>query len=82
VRARFFSGVIMQETIQLNMSDVAKAVQQAQATLNASDACVDQMARLIAGRLRKSDVSGYVLKQLKKELAAYNIHTNTWKSER
>jgi len=71
----------MQESTQLSTSDVLKAVQQAKYTIESSDRCVGDMARLIAGRLRKGEIPAYVLKQLKKELADYNIHTNSWKAE-
>lgn len=53
------------------------AVSEAEATLRAADCFADKMARLLVGRLRQ--VSPWVLRALKKELAAYNAHTKEWK---
>ena len=61
------------------LSDVEKAVNEARATINNANLCVGQMARLCAGRLRESGVSGYVLEKLKRELKNYNMHTGIWK---
>jgi len=71
----------MQESTQLHVTDVLKAVYRARATIEASDRCVSDMARLIAGRLQQGNVSDGILRQLKKELANYNINTNSWKAE-
>lgn len=53
------------------------AVRQAESTLRAADSVADSMARLLEGRLQK--VSPSVLKQMKRELRNFNIHTGEWK---
>lgn len=38
----------------------------------------DDMARLIAGRLRSAEVYSSTLTKLKRELQGWNMHTNRW----
>lgn len=54
------------------------AFDDAKRTISAADSHVQDMAKMVAGRLRKSDVSIYVLIELKKELHGFNMHTKTW----
>lgn len=63
----------------MNFDDVTRAVNEARNTLQSVDHHVEQMAKLIAGRLRAADVSQHTLRQLKKELRDYNPHTGKWK---
>lgn len=65
----------------MDFDEMTKAVNQASQTINMADNMVGRMAALIVGRLRKSSVSGSVLKSLKKELQDYNMHTGMWKDE-
>lgn len=52
------------------------AVTQAKAVMSASDRHAEQFARLLEGRLRH--VSTYRLKELKRELRSFNMHTGRW----
>lgn len=53
-------------------------VDEAQSTMDAADRVVWKLAKILIGRLRHVP-SGWVLRQLKKELADYNMHTGQWK---
>lgn len=59
--------------------DMNAAINDARSKISAADGVVSSMARMIAGRLRKAEVSRSVLTALKKELADYNMHTGKWK---
>jgi hypothetical protein len=52
------------------------AVQQARSTMTAADNAANSMADLLKGRLKH--VSFYHLKELKRELRNFNIHTGRW----
>lgn len=65
--------------MSMTLSDVEQAVEEARRTIARADTAASQMARLVAGRLRKSGVSHQVLCELKRELADYNMHTRRWK---
>jgi hypothetical protein len=58
--------------------DVRAAVDAAKMQLRAADTVATNMAYLLRGRLRKVD-AGYILKDLKKELANFNAQTGQWK---
>lgn len=58
--------------------EMRAAVSDAESTLRAADSVVNDLARLLKGRLRKVD-SGYLLAALKNELKDFNAHTKTWK---
>lgn len=62
----------------MTLSDMERAVDEANATLSRADMLADKLARLLIGRLKRVS-SGYVLRALKKELANYNMHTGDWK---
>lgn len=62
----------------MTLTDMERAVNDANATLSRADTLADQLARLLIGRLKRVS-SGYVLRSLKKELADYNMHTGAWK---
>lgn len=62
----------------MTFNEMQQAIDEANATLNRADYVVGRMARMCAGRLRKSDVSSDTLKQLKRELKNFNIHTGKW----
>lgn len=55
-----------------------EALREARTTMNAADEAARTLAELLAGRLRKVN-STYYLKQLKRELRDFNIHTGQWK---
>lgn len=63
----------------MNFTEMTEAVRDAKSTINRADNFVCNMADMIVGRLRTANISGYVLKKLKRELRDYNIHTGTWK---
>lgn len=58
--------------------DIRIALQQAKQAFRAADNCANDAAEILVGRLRNG-VSHYKLKQLKKELENYNMHTGRWK---
>jgi hypothetical protein len=63
----------------MNFSEANAAIEDAARTMNEADRVARCIAHLLAGRLRSANVSGHVLKRLKRELADYNIHTSNWK---
>lgn len=63
----------------MNYQDIRMAREQAQREIELANEAARQAARLIAGRLRASDVQCRVLEELKKELRNYNMKTCTWK---
>ena len=56
--------------------DTRAAVREANATLRAADTVANDMAELLRGRL--GHVRPHILKQLKKELKDFNMHTQRW----
>jgi len=58
--------------------EIRSAIDQAKATLAAADSVANTMASLLCSRLR--NVSPWVLKVLKHEIAEFNSHTKKWKS--
>lgn len=54
------------------------AVDRAKLQMRAADACADDMARILRGRLRH--VRPWNLEALKRELREFNMHTKEWKS--
>ncbi len=63
----------------MNFDDIEKGIREARDALSLADTFVSRMAGMIVGRLRKANVSLYILKQLKKELESFNMHTGRWK---
>lgn len=63
----------------MDWDDFNSAFNQARNTINVADRHVTDMARIIAGRLKKSNVPSHVLIELKKELESFNMHTKTWR---
>lgn len=63
----------------MNWDDFRDAFNKAKQTINIADRHVQDMAGMVAGRLRVSNVSASVLAELKKELANFNMHTKEWK---
>lgn len=63
----------------MNWLDFETAFNEARQTINIADRNVSSMARMVAGRLKRSGVSHSVLCELKKELQDYNMHTGAWK---
>jgi hypothetical protein len=62
----------------MTFSEMETAVAEAEATLSRADAMANKLARLLLGRLRK--VNGYgVLKELKRELRAFDAGRQRWK---
>lgn len=57
--------------------EMRAAVSAAKALQKACDNVAGDMAGLLRGRLRH--VAGYILKDLKRELRDFNIHTQRWK---
>lgn len=56
--------------------EAVRAGRAAQAAVNDN---AGVMAELLAGNLRRGSISHRVLAKLKRELAAYNIHTGRWR---
>jgi hypothetical protein len=63
----------------MNFSEANAAIEDARRTINHADRVTRELCGLLAGRLRAAEVSDYVLKQLKRELSNFNIHTSRWK---
>jgi hypothetical protein len=61
----------------VNFDDMHAAVQQAKATMSLADGFAHRMAAMLIGRLQH--VPSWVLKDLKRELRDFNIHTGEWK---
>ena len=59
--------------------ECSDAVRDAKETLEVADRFVNDMARIICGRLRNAHVSYHTLGTLKKELRNFNIQTGGWK---
>lgn len=62
----------------MGIDELREAVSDARSKLRSADRVADDLADLLVGRLRKG-VSAYKLKQLKRELRDFNIHTGSWK---
>jgi hypothetical protein len=58
--------------------ETRRAVDLAEQQIRATDRIATDMARLLVGRLRKVDAP-WILKDLKRELANYNMQTGEWK---
>lgn len=58
-------------------SELKTALQQTRNLQQACKECAGSMAQLLVGHLR--DVPPWLLRELKKEIAAYNPHTRTWR---
>lgn len=65
----------------MTFSEMEEAIKDAKSTINIADNFIASMAGFIVGKLQSGRVSDYNLKQLKKELARYNIHTGSWRQE-
>lgn len=64
----------------MQWEEFRKAFNGAKSTIQTADSHVADMAGMIRGRLRSSGVPGYILRDLKKELENYNMHTKEWKA--
>ena len=58
--------------------ELNRAENEARAVIRAVDSACNGMAGLLTGRLRS--VPSWRLKELKKELRDFNMHTGVWKS--
>lgn len=63
----------------MNWTELNSGFEDARRTLYLQDRIVADMAKLIVGRLRKSNCSINVLTALKKELANWDMHRKEWK---
>lgn len=61
----------------MNWNEMMSAVEDAERTMNNAREAARRVAKLLVGNLRH--VSDGTLKQLKRELRDYNIHTASWK---
>jgi hypothetical protein len=61
----------------MDFSDMSSAMRDAEQTQSLADQYASRMARFIVGRLKNVDSSE--LRDLKRELRGYNIHTGRWK---
>lgn len=65
--------------MSMTITEMEQALEEARITLARADRVAGQMARMLRGRLRSADIPAYILKDLKKELAKFNMHTGAWK---
>lgn len=65
----------------MDFNEMSNAVRDARLSIERADRFANDMASLIAGRLRISGVSTYTLCKLKRELQDFNMHTKSWKEE-
>ena len=63
----------------ISWDEMNAALKDAEITIRQAEVRINDMARIVAGRLRLAGVSSYYLYKLKKELKNYNIHTGQWK---
>ena len=63
----------------MTFEEMRIAVMQARTTLRVADSQTQQMADLIAGKLRSGHVWSSTLRELKIELKKYNLHTGEWR---
>lgn len=61
------------------ITEMEQALEDARITLSRAGRVAGQLAGMLRGRLRRGNISGHVLKELKRELANYNMHTGVWK---
>lgn len=65
--------------MSMTLADMENAVDDARRTLAQADRAAARMAGMLRGRLRTGDIPSYVLRDLKRELANFNMHTGEWK---
>lgn len=65
--------------MSMTLADMENAVDDARRTLAMADKAAGRMASMLRHRLRTSNIPSYILKDLKKELANFNMHTGEWK---
>lgn len=65
----------------MDIYEMKETIRVAKRTVGNADYVIENMAFIIAGRLRISGVSGLTLEKLKKELRDYNIHTGRWRDK-
>lgn len=58
--------------------DMRYAYKESELIVKSADAVVNDMAKMLTGRLRKVE-STYVLIRLKRELSDFNMQTKRWK---
>lgn len=63
----------------MTITQMEQSLEDARITMARSDAVAGQLASMLRGMLRSANIPSYVLKDLKKELANFNMHTGTWK---
>lgn len=62
----------------MQLSEMKKALLEAEMTLKRADNTAHQLADMLSGRLRTVN-SSYLLRKLKKELSSFNAKTGEWK---
>jgi len=63
----------------MNLDELNNIIGQAKRTIDQGNEVKRQLAGLLRNSLRSSNMSNYVLEDLKRELRDYNIHTGCWK---
>lgn len=63
----------------MTINEMEQALEDARQTMARADRVAGQLARMLRGRLRNANIPSYILKDLKKELANFNMHTGEWK---
>jgi hypothetical protein len=61
----------------MTVDDLRAALRQMRQLQVAADSCVSEAAAILQGRMHH--LSPYTLRQLKKELERYNMHTGRWR---
>ena len=65
--------------MSLSYNEAIEAAEEAERTLNIANIMLRKTSRMLSGRLESSGVSRFVLCELKKELANYNMRTGEWR---
>lgn len=65
--------------MSLTWDEANEAIKDAQRTMGEMERRTNQLAVLVAGKLRAGNVSANTLCKLKLELRNYNMHTLKWK---
>jgi hypothetical protein len=62
----------------VNLSEINAGIEEAKQTLRNADSVATKLAQMLVGRLRKVQWEDY-LRDLKRELAKFNIQTGQWR---
>jgi bifunctional ADP-heptose synthase (sugar kinase/adenylyltransferase) len=63
----------------MKTQEMRRALEEARTTFRAADNVANDLASILVGRLKSSNVSSTTLRQLKLELRNFNMQTYRWK---